>query len=129
MTTIHLGGKLPHVRLPASDGRRLEGCAMPAKVVRMEGEEDTIVESVALAAAPFLTRGVELTELLGALVDAVVRQIGADRGTLYLVDGAARTVTSIISDAPGTRRRWSSSASSTRRCRMTPRSCSGRRAP
>ncbi|OGQ13585.1 MAG: sigma-54-dependent Fis family transcriptional regulator [Deltaproteobacteria bacterium RBG_16_71_12] len=67
----------------------------------MEGEEDTIVESVALAAAPFLTRGVELTELLGALVDAVVRQIGADRGTLYLVDGAARTVTSIISDAPG----------------------------
>ena len=97
MTTIHLGGKLPHVRLPASDGRRLEGCAMPAKVVRMEGEKDTIVESVALAAAPFLTRGVELTELLGALVDAVVRQIGADRGTLYLVDGAARTVTSIIS--------------------------------
>ncbi len=101
MTTTHAAGKLPHVRLTASDAGRLEADARPAKVGRVDGEEDTIVESVALAAAPFLTRGVELTELLGALVDAVVRQIGADRGTLYLVDGAARTVTSIISNAPG----------------------------
>ncbi|MCC7071965.1 MAG: sigma-54-dependent Fis family transcriptional regulator [Deltaproteobacteria bacterium] len=101
MTTTHEAGKLPYVRLPASDAGRLEAGARPAKVGRVDGEEDTIVESVALAAAPFLTRGVELTELLGALVDAVVRQIGADRGTLYLVDGAARTVTSIVSDAPG----------------------------
>ena len=101
MTTIHADGKLPHVRFTASDGRRLEAAPMPAKVVRVDGEEDTLVEAVALAAAPFLTRGVELSELLGALVDAVVRQIGADKGTLYLVDGAARTVTSIITDVQG----------------------------
>jgi Nif-specific regulatory protein len=63
-------------------------------------DKNETVEAVALAAAPFLTRGVELTELLGALVDAVVRQVGCDKGTLYLVDGAARTVTSIIADVP-----------------------------
>jgi Nif-specific regulatory protein len=58
------------------------------------------VQAVALAAAPFLTRGVDLTELLGALVDAVVRQVGAEKGTLYLVDPRQKTVTSIVTDAP-----------------------------
>ncbi|MBM4281998.1 MAG: sigma-54-dependent Fis family transcriptional regulator [Deltaproteobacteria bacterium] len=59
------------------------------------------IEAVALAAAPFLTRGVELGELLGALVDAVAKQLGADKGTLYLVDGAAGMVTSVVTDVPG----------------------------
>jgi transcriptional regulator with GAF, ATPase, and Fis domain len=58
------------------------------------------VEAVALAAAPFLTRGVDLSELLAALVDAVVHQVGCEKGTLYLVDASARTVTSIVSDVP-----------------------------
>ena len=69
-----------------------------AKVDPMPSEKD--LDSVALAAAPYLTRGVELTELLGALVDAVVRQVGCEKGTLYLVDGAAQTVTSIVADVP-----------------------------
>jgi transcriptional regulator with GAF, ATPase, and Fis domain len=59
------------------------------------------VEAVALAAAPYLTRGVELTELLGALVDAVVAQLGAEKGTLYLKDGAAGMITSVVTDVPG----------------------------
>ncbi len=59
------------------------------------------VEAVALAAAPYLTRGVELTELLGALVDAVVAQLAAEKGTLYLKDGAAGMITSVVPDVPG----------------------------
>jgi transcriptional regulator with GAF, ATPase, and Fis domain len=59
------------------------------------------VEAVALAAAPYMTRGVELGALLGALVDAVVQQLGADKGTLYLVDGALGMVTSVVTDVPG----------------------------
>jgi Nif-specific regulatory protein len=60
-----------------------------------------MVEAVALAAAPYLTRGVELTELLGALVDAVVAQLGAEKGTLYLKDGAAGMIISVVTDVPG----------------------------
>jgi len=59
------------------------------------------LEAVSLAAAPYLTRGVELTELLGALVDAVVRQLDAEKGTLYLVDGGAGMITSVVTDVPG----------------------------
>ena len=47
------------------------------------------LEAVALAAAPYLTRGVELGELLAALVTAMVQQLHAEKGTLYLVDGGA----------------------------------------
>jgi Nif-specific regulatory protein len=59
------------------------------------------LDAVALAAAPYLTRGVELTDLLGALVDAVVRQLDADKGTLYLVDGGAGMIMSVVTDVPG----------------------------
>ena len=59
------------------------------------------LDAVALAAAPYLTRGVELTDLLGALVDAVVRQLDADKGTLYLVDGGAGMIISVVTDVPG----------------------------
>jgi transcriptional regulator with GAF, ATPase, and Fis domain len=59
------------------------------------------VDAVALAAAPYLTRGVELTELLGALVDAVVAQLGAEKGTLYLKDGAVGVIRSVVTDVPG----------------------------
>jgi Nif-specific regulatory protein len=64
-------------------------------------DEPSTVEAVALAAAPYMTRGVELGELLGALVDAVAKQLGAEKGTLYLVDGAAGMVTSVVTDVPG----------------------------
>ncbi len=52
------------------------------------------------AAAPFLTRGVELSGLLSALVEAIVGQIDAERGTLYLVDGSTKTLTSIVAHLP-----------------------------
>lgn len=58
------------------------------------------VEPVALAAAPYLTRGVDLKALLVALVDTIVKNLGADRGTLYLVDGAERTLTSMVAHLP-----------------------------
>jgi transcriptional regulator with GAF, ATPase, and Fis domain len=58
------------------------------------------IDVVSLAAAPLLTRGVELNDLLAALVRAVVEQLGCEQGTLYLVDGAAQTVTSIVGDVP-----------------------------
>ena len=76
--------------------------ALCADDVLMVDEQDPpSIEAVALAAAPFLTRGVELVELLGALVDAVVQQLDAEKGTLYLVDGAARMVVSVVTDVPG----------------------------
>lgn len=81
------GGRAPNDDESSShghdDGRRREG-----------------PESVALAAAPYLTRGVELTELLEALVTTIVRQLAADRGTLYLVDRARGSVSSIIAHLP-----------------------------
>jgi Nif-specific regulatory protein len=58
------------------------------------------IKAVALAAAPFLTRGVELNELLHALVDAIVKNLDAERGTLYLVDQHAKTLTSLIAHLP-----------------------------
>ena len=60
----------------------------------------TSPQAVTLAAAPYLTRGVELLELLQALVAACAEQVGADKGTLYLVDGAAGVLQSIVTDAP-----------------------------
>ncbi|MFZ9888048.1 MAG: sigma-54-dependent Fis family transcriptional regulator [Myxococcota bacterium] len=56
--------------------------------------------SVAFAAAPFLTRGVELSALLEAVVLSIVQQLKADRGTLYLADGAQRTLTSLLAHLP-----------------------------
>jgi len=107
MTTSHShhGGTVAQAAAVASSGDsgRFRIFGTDAKVMTMatKPEKDpSELEAVALAAAPYLTRGVELTELLGALVDAVVNQIGCDKGTLYLVDAAARTVTSIIADVP-----------------------------
>ncbi len=68
--------------------------------VSTNDDPDTI-EAVSLAAAPYLTRGVELTELLGALVDTVVAQLRADKGTLYLKDGGASCIRSVITDVKG----------------------------
>jgi transcriptional regulator with GAF, ATPase, and Fis domain len=107
MTTskVHGGGTLPQadprasVTQPGASGSGFD--AIRLKVVStMTKDDEQPVEAVALAAAPYLTRGVELTELLGALVDAVVRQVGCEKGTLYLVDGAAQTLTSIVADVP-----------------------------
>ena len=50
--------------------------------------------------APYLTRGVDLNELLVSLVDAIVRSLAADRGTLYLVDGAKQSLTSMVAQLP-----------------------------
>jgi transcriptional regulator with GAF, ATPase, and Fis domain len=104
----HGGGTLPHADPRATvthAGPGVSGAdAIRLKVVatmtKDDEQGDQPVEAVALAAAPYLTRGVELTELLGALVDAVVRQVGCEKGTLYLVDGAAQTLTSIVADVP-----------------------------
>ena len=57
-------------------------------------------DSVALAAAPYLTRGVELDALLVAIVDTIVERLGAERGTLYLVDGRTRTLSSVVAHLP-----------------------------
>lgn len=58
------------------------------------------VEPVALAAAPYLTRGVELDALLVAIVDTIVDRLAAERGTLYLVDGRTRTLSSVVAHLP-----------------------------
>ena len=57
-------------------------------------------DSVALAAAPYLTRGVELDALLVAIVDTIVDRLSAARGTLYLVDGRTRTLSSVVAHLP-----------------------------
>lgn len=62
---------------------------------------DGPLEAVSLAAAPYLTRGVELVELLGALVDAMAQQLHAEKGTLYLVDGGAGMIISVVTDVQG----------------------------
>ncbi len=61
---------------------------------------DPVTDPVALAAAPFLTRGVDLNELLVAVVDTIVERLEADRGTLYLVDGAAGRLSSVVAHLP-----------------------------
>ncbi|MFV8755499.1 sigma 54-interacting transcriptional regulator [Nannocystaceae bacterium ST9] len=53
-----------------------------------------------MAAAPYLTRGVELDALLVALVDNIVERLAAERGTLYLVDGRTRTLSSVVAHLP-----------------------------
>jgi Nif-specific regulatory protein len=63
-------------------------------------EERPAKNSVAIAAAPYLTRGVELNALLRAMVDTICKQLKADRGTLYLVDGAHQRLTSMIAHLP-----------------------------
>jgi Nif-specific regulatory protein len=65
-----------------------------------DGSNKERPDAVALAASPYLTRGVELNALLTALVDTIVKNLGADRGTLYLVDGGERTLTSLIAHLP-----------------------------
>jgi transcriptional regulator with GAF, ATPase, and Fis domain len=62
--------------------------------------QDSHSQSIAAAAAGHITRGVELTDLLGALVDTIVLTVGADRGTLYLIDGAQQKLTSTIAHLP-----------------------------
>lgn len=57
-------------------------------------------DSVAIAAAPYLTRGVELDALLVAIVDTIVDRLAAARGTLYLVDGRTRTLSSVVAHLP-----------------------------
>ncbi len=53
-----------------------------------------------MAAAPFLTRGIELDALLVAVVDNIVERLAGERGTLYLVDGRTRTLTSVVAHLP-----------------------------
>jgi Nif-specific regulatory protein len=45
--------------------------------------------SVLLSVGPLLQREVELDTLLAAMVDTIARQVGADRGTVYLLDPEA----------------------------------------
>jgi Nif-specific regulatory protein len=62
--------------------------------------DDVARNDLHTTAAARVTRGVDLNELLVELVDRVVRKVGADRGTLYLVDGANQTLTSIVAHLP-----------------------------
>src|SRR5262245_4655188 len=50
------------------------------------GAGSPIGPSVLLAVGPLLQREVDLDELLAQLVDKIAKALGADRGTLYLVD-------------------------------------------
>ena len=71
-----------------------------AKSKPEHGSPGAGIEAVALAAAPFLTRGVELDGLLVAIVDTIVDRLAAERGTLYLVDGRTRTLSSVVAHLP-----------------------------
>ena len=94
----------PRHREVDDDGPQYEGATVALDDTHPHKDRGrTITNPISAAAAPFLTRGVELSGLLTALVDAIVGQIGADRGTLYLVDGAARTLTSIVAHLPRAR--------------------------
>jgi Nif-specific regulatory protein len=95
--------RIAHAGLGASTRRDDVGDEIlhHAPVSRAGSADASGLEAVSLAAAPYLTRGVELTELLGALVDAVVRQLDAEKGTLYLVDGGAGMIMSVVTDVPG----------------------------
>ena len=64
------------------------------------GPGSDAVEPVSLAAAPYLTRGVSLDALLVAIVDTIVDRLAAARGTLYLVDGRTRTLSSVVAHLP-----------------------------
>jgi transcriptional regulator with GAF, ATPase, and Fis domain len=68
----------------------------------VSGEQPNVPrgDSVVLAAAPYLTRGVELDALLVAIVDTIVDRLAAERGTLYLVDGRTRTLSSVVAHLP-----------------------------
>jgi Nif-specific regulatory protein len=57
-------------------------------------------DPISAATKPLITRGINLNEVLTALIDTVVHTLEADRGTLYLVDGASRTLTSMIAHLP-----------------------------
>jgi transcriptional regulator with GAF, ATPase, and Fis domain len=81
-------GSFPRPRAWANLGLVSDSKATPAR------------DSIALAAAPFLTRGVELDALLVAVVDTLVDRLGAERGTLYLVDGRSRTLSSVVAHLP-----------------------------
>jgi transcriptional regulator with GAF, ATPase, and Fis domain len=69
-------------------------------LVSGEQPHATRSDSVAIAAAPYLTRGVELDALLVAIVDTIVNRLAAERGTLYLVDGRTRTLSSVVAHLP-----------------------------
>jgi DNA-binding NtrC family response regulator len=69
-------------------------------LVSGEQSHGTRGDSVAIAAAPYLTRGVELDALLVAIVDTIVNRLTAERGTLYLVDGRTRTLSSVVAHLP-----------------------------
>jgi transcriptional regulator with GAF, ATPase, and Fis domain len=93
---------------PAPCSRSSDGFARPrawANLGLVSGEQPNAIrgqarDSVAIAAAPYLTRGVELDALLVAIVDTIVDRLGAERGTLYLVDGRTRTLSSVVAHLP-----------------------------
>jgi len=55
---------------------------------------------IALATAPLITRGMALDKILMTLIDTIISATGAERGTLYLVDGATKTLRSVIANLP-----------------------------
>ncbi|MCA9684737.1 MAG: sigma-54-dependent Fis family transcriptional regulator [Myxococcales bacterium] len=78
----------------SAEGPAAGDSAVWARVATRSGD------SVALAAAPYLTRGIELDALLVALVETIVERLEAERGTLYLVDGRTRTLSSVVAHLP-----------------------------
>lgn len=54
----------------------------------------------AQTAEAYLDRGVELRGLLQALLGTICELLRAERGTVYLIDGAAGRLTSVVADLP-----------------------------
>jgi Nif-specific regulatory protein len=95
------------VRAPVLDGERgaeaAEGAGAGAGDLYWIGDPERITEaampsrapadpnkpSVLLAVGPLLQREVDLDELLAAIVHKIAAALGADRGTLYLIDPEA----------------------------------------
>jgi Nif-specific regulatory protein len=65
-----------------------------------EGTEMAQKSNVLLAVGPLLQREVDLDELLAQLVQKIAQAVGADRGTLYLVDPEAGELFSRAAQLP-----------------------------
>ena len=76
-----------------------EESSMGAKK-RPGGDAGSAGPSVLLAVGPLLQREVDLDQLLAELVDRIAKALGADRGTLYLIDPETGELFSKVAHLP-----------------------------
>ncbi len=69
---------------------------MTTDMGRSNGDKPSVLHSV----ADMLTRQVTTDQLLDSMVDLVVEEVGAERGTLYLVDGLTGELCSRVAHLP-----------------------------